>query len=163
MKKDWLDNINVDEVRDFFTENIVDEKSYVAEVHFVRSETRNNVVLVLTRNPLTKTSFTHFYDAYGVVYLDDEGIFTNKFKGKDMVGLEGWYNVVKNANEGKTINGDTYSDAFRKHHEGMINSCFTSDIEKLERELQTLKASRNSAYRKLSEILEMKESNINEL
>ena len=27
MKKDWLDNINVDEVRDFFTENIVDEKN----------------------------------------------------------------------------------------------------------------------------------------
>ena len=61
MKKDWLDQVSTDTVRDFFTKNIVDENSYVGDVRFVENDTRNNVVLVFTRNPITKKTNTTLY------------------------------------------------------------------------------------------------------
>jgi len=154
MKKDWLDAVSVDSVRDFFTENVVDENSYVADVSFVKSDTRNNVVLVLTRNPFTKKVFKHFYDAFGVVYLDDEGMFRNEFKGSDLDDtLSAWYTFVSNANEGITIKNTTYRDDFNAHHSRMIDGYYNPSIKDLEGQLAKLKGSYYDANNALQRIL----------
>ena len=154
MKKDWLDSVTIDSVRDFFTENIVDENSYVAEVCFVKSDTRNNVVLVLTRNPFTKKVFKHFYDAFGVVYVDDEGMFKNEFKGGDLDDtLTAWYSFVASANEGVTIDGVNFKEAFKTHHSRMIDGYYTPAIERLKKELAFLEGGHSDARKALCGIL----------
>ena len=104
--------------------------------------------------PITKKLFTHFYDAFGVVYLDDEGMFTNKFKGRDLDNsLGAWYSFVADANDGVTIGGMTYSEAFEKHHSNMINNHYNPALKALERQLAQLNGEYSDAQKAWRDIL----------
>lgn len=131
MKKDWLDAVTTDAVRDFFTKNLVEEHNYVMKVNLIKSETSNNVYEIMCRNPFTKEISVEYYDAFGKVYKNPkDGNFVSAYNPKDGFDdtIGAWFTLVSSANHGRNIDDRFFSQDFEGYYNCKIESYFSPII-----------------------------------
>ena len=155
----WLDRVTYDDVRECLTKLGYDaeeeESSTIQEIEWVKNQ--NDQEMFCAHVISGNSAMQLFFSEFGEVYFDSgEYILTDTYLRSKSLRL--WHDIVRRANDGVLINGQTYDEAFTEFYEARNYEYFMPDIERLKRELTRLE---NAKIRANWNLHRMVESNAN--
>ncbi|MBQ4558081.1 MAG: hypothetical protein IJA61_01740 [Clostridia bacterium] len=148
-RETWFDRVDLRDIRSKFL-GLKMLSNFPLEVLLEKTDVDGNPVRVFSvgnKSNKLLVAFNEFtYTYFGVVDKDKRpGLYPMGYIPTDLTDnrTKTWFELVSNANKGRTIDGKTYEEAFISYHQEKLNEKYDSKIENLKQQQDVLQHMRD--------------------